>query len=396
MKHRRGRRAAVVTAIALAASLTGIAGAEARPRAHDFDREAALLYRVAACGGNARVAHRRARVVARHCRQLRQTITEFRERYLARARPFFAGIVPRHVPRTVVYPFGGSDLLAALVAYPELRELTTISLEPAGDPRAINTLSPGRLARELRHMRGAMKSMFKYNYGVTKIMRPVMTKSHLPVHAMFALTALSVHGYEPVSLRYFRLRRDGTVHYVSARELARAGKRQRWHKRHLRLFDNMELRFRRAGQRRARIRTYRHLRANINDYHLKRDDRVLRHLRAKGRVAAIAKASNYMYWWSSMRLIRDYMLEHMTFMISDASGIRERDARRAGFVQRVWGRFAGAHVQVNKRYERERKRQFKRHAYRPAPVRFGYPDIRARANVMVTERRARATTRSRR
>lgn len=385
MKHRRARLSAV--AIATAASLFAVAPALAGAAGRHFDREVDLLYRIAACGRGVPLAAYRARVVARHCKSLRRRMRQFRNRYLSQARPFFATIVPRDVPRTVVYPFGGSDLLAALVAYPKLEELTTISLEPAGDPRAITTMSPHQLARELRHMRGAMESMFRYNYGVTKTMRPVMTRSYLPVHTMFALVALTVHGYEPVSLRYFRLRRDGSVRYVTSRELARAGMRRRWQKHHLRLFDNMELRFRRIGEPNGPVRIYRHIRANLNDHHLKRDDRVLRHLRAKGKVAAIAKASNYMYWWHSMHLIRDYMLSHMTFMVSDASGIRERDAARAGFVQRVWGRFAGAHVKVNKRIERERKRQFKRQSYRRAPVRFGYPDVRSRANIMVTARR---------
>ena len=46
------------------------------------------------------------------------------------------------MPKTVVYPFGGGDLLSALVAFPDATEITTISLEQAGDPRRLRTLTP--------------------------------------------------------------------------------------------------------------------------------------------------------------------------------------------------------------------------------------------------------------
>ena len=48
----------------------------------------------------------------------------------------------RTSPKTVVYPFGGGDLLSALVAFPDATEITTISLELAGDPRRLKTLTP--------------------------------------------------------------------------------------------------------------------------------------------------------------------------------------------------------------------------------------------------------------
>ena len=42
---------------------------------------------------------------------------------------------PKDLPTALVYPFGGGDLMAALQLFPEATEITTISLELAGDPR---------------------------------------------------------------------------------------------------------------------------------------------------------------------------------------------------------------------------------------------------------------------
>ena len=57
------------------------------------------------------------------------------------ARAFFAAHVPKDVPKKVVYPFAGGDLSTALTVYPDADEITNMSLEPAGDPRDIDTLA---------------------------------------------------------------------------------------------------------------------------------------------------------------------------------------------------------------------------------------------------------------
>ena len=57
-----------------------------------------------------------------------------KRRYFEPAATFFADKRPAGLPTTVVYPFGGGDLMSALVTYPDARDITTISLEHAGDP----------------------------------------------------------------------------------------------------------------------------------------------------------------------------------------------------------------------------------------------------------------------
>jgi len=44
--------------------------------------------------------------------------------------------------------------------------------------------------------------------------------SELPGQLILAIEGLVVHGYEPVSLRYFTIGADGTIHYVTADEIS--------------------------------------------------------------------------------------------------------------------------------------------------------------------------------
>ena len=66
------------------------------------------------------------------------------------------------------------------------------------------------------------------------------------------MAALAIHGYEPVSLRYFKLCPDGTLHYLDEAEIAtlerdKAAKGEDKTKASLSIFADMELQFRKVG-----------------------------------------------------------------------------------------------------------------------------------------------------
>src|SRR5262245_50639846 len=54
------------------------------------------------------------------CKKVKSQVERFRKRWLDKARPFLAGVVPAGVSKTIVYPFGGADLLTALTTFPDL------------------------------------------------------------------------------------------------------------------------------------------------------------------------------------------------------------------------------------------------------------------------------------
>ncbi|HEX4474405.1 MAG TPA: hypothetical protein VH142_04960, partial [Polyangiaceae bacterium] len=100
----------------------------------DFIESGRELFRVAACGGTSDVPAKLDRwLVDNHCTLLTRMYEAYKARWLAKAEPFLSGVRPSGLPTTVVYPFGGGDLVTALAVFPDATDFTTISLEPAGD-----------------------------------------------------------------------------------------------------------------------------------------------------------------------------------------------------------------------------------------------------------------------
>src|SRR5204862_7149950 len=112
-----------------------------------------------------------------------------------------------------------------------------------------------------------------------------------------------------------------------------------------RCFADLELTFRRRGES-GPPRIYRHLQANLADKVLATTPGVMAHLEAKGRVAAMTKAASYLLWSPAFKRIRDYLLAHADWMISDSTGIPPAFAGPAGFEQETWGRFTGSFIKV--------------------------------------------------
>ncbi len=348
----------------------------------DFGAQARLLYDVAACAAPAKAKRFRQRWVGRHCKRLNAKVAAYKGGWLKTARPFFANIVPANASNTIVYPFAGGDLLTALAVFPDMRELTTISMEPAGDPRAVDSLPLEQFRRSLASLRYGLLYLLRVGYSATVNLDQIMVMSRLPGQLIFSLVALKAHGYEPVSLRYFRFRANGSIAYVRKRELKRFGSMRK--RARNKLFGNMELSFRKIGSVNTKPIVYRHVFANLANKHV--PEGLLRHLRSKGRVAAMTKAASYLLWWSKFSRFRKYLLNHVDWMVSDASGILPMHARPAGFKQRTWGRFNGVILNIAKTLTADAKRLWKKQPYRKLPFRFGYPDSFGQPNLLVTYR----------
>jgi hypothetical protein len=377
----RGKHSILALAITFVLAHGTSAHAGKSATADDFVSDARALMRLTACAGDAKLpATITARRAQRHCKRLARAIKRYRARWMSKATPFFAKLVPASIPKRVIYPFGGGDLLTALVVFPGLSEITTISLEPAGDVTAPARMSRRHLSRALASLGAEMEWLLIKNYGRTRRMRVVMTQARLPGQLAFSLLALAVHGYEPLSVRYFDLTSSGAVHYLDRSAIAAAGKRGH---------ANVEIRFRAAGKANAPVRVFRHLQQNLDDNGLRTTSgkRVLAHLRAKGSVTAMTKAASYLLWWRRFSTIRGYLTKHMEWMISDSTGLLPRHARRAGFSQEVWGSFTECIIRIADFLENEAARMWKSHRYRRMPFRFGYPDKKGHNHLMVTRRR---------
>lgn len=385
----------VFTAVVLCAS-TALADGKGQPR--DFATEVKLLFRIGACGNDEPVADKLPKkAITAHCKEMADLYASYKRAWADKAGAFIKELRPAELPKTVVYPFGGGDLTSALVVYPDATEITTISLEAAGDVRVVSSISNKQLVTDLDTIGGDIRRLYRSAHSTTKSLQAA-SHSELPGSLMFALAGLAVHQMEPVSLRYFDIEPDGKLTYLSNEELdARAAELAQSKKDKIKkptthfwfeqdsAFANVEIQYRPRGDATAPLRTYRHIVMNLDDTHLTADGRVLAHLRLKGKVAVITKAATFLLWYDDFTQIRDYLLKNLAWMISDASGIPPSYAGPAGFEQVTYGEFTGPYFVIDQKNTRaEFVKLWRTNPHKDLPFRFGYPDAEKHNHLMIT------------
>jgi hypothetical protein len=360
----------------------------------DFGNEAQLIYRVATCMGNSPLPAGLDRaVVERHCAEFRPSIERCRRHYLEKTKPFFDSVLPSALSASVVYPFGGGDLLSALNTYPAATEITTLSLELAGDPRRLGGLDSQRLSESLEVFRRQVSGLLSQNNSTSEVLQNAQ-RGELPGQLAFFITALAVHGFEPVGLRYFTVRADGAVHYLEQSEIQQleAQSAQRRKSKWIppdfsEAFANSELLFRRAaGEQPAVLITHRHMAENLSNESLRRKPSILKYLEKRGRIVAMTKAASYLLWNPAFTMIRQYLLNSMEFMVSDSTGIPPQFARSAGFIQETYGNFQGSFLDASPEYNEEFRDLWKSQPARIMPFRYGYLDSAKACHLVITRR----------
>jgi hypothetical protein len=356
---------------------------------HDFISEAQKLFRIAACSDGdmpAGFTPGDAAIVDKNCEQIRAIQTAYHDRWLAKASAWFADHVPHDLPRKVVYPFAGGDLATALTVYPDADEITTISLEPAGDARSVDDLAGGELAAALNEQRKELKFLYTVDFSNTLNLVDSMREGQLPGQLVFSLNALRVHGFEPVALHYFHIEPDGSLQYLTDDEITAAGDPHKIDSMDRNFkFSNMELRFRKVGE--TRVRVYRHIRQNLDNKHLE-DGKLIKYLSSKGPVAGMTKAASYLLGWPSFSTMRDYLIHNVVWMVSDATGIPPEFAGPAGFTQETYGTFDGPHIPAEHGATKAWMDLWKSEPTRELPFRFGYPDKHKHRHLVITKKTA--------
>ena len=381
---------------------------------HDFIHEARILYRVVACSGEAPIpAHLDSKVVAAHCAKMATKVEEYRSRYVAEARAFFANLIPSGIPDKVVYPFGGGDLISSLVAFPDALETTTISLELSGDPRRIATLARAEQASSLAGLRGDFGGMLDVGSNTSENLRSSQ-RNQLPAQLSSFLVGLAVNGFEPVAVRYFRIEAGGDLDYLDDAEIAaiegkqeqaaadeasaqetgkKKGKRAKaakarkgsWVQPNFsEAFANVEIRYRKMGDPGAAEHVHRHVAWNLANDAMVAQPELLQHLEQKGRVTGLVKGASYLLWNDGFSTIRDYLLAHLDWMLSDSTGIPPAYATKAGMVQEPLGRFTGSYLKAAERHNRDFRALWKKNPVRKLPFRFGYVDASKQAHLLIT------------
>jgi len=350
----------------------------------DFSADARLLYDVVACPEGAAIpANLDAATWKAYCKRQRKALAKYRDEYLPKAGPFLARLRPADLPTTVVYPFGGGDLLSALTTYPDARDVTTLSLEHAGDPRRLSKISDTKVFEEsLETIRATSSGLLYANDSKTENLMKGQ-RGEIPGQLAFFMLGLAVHGYEPVSLRFFRIEKDGSLHYLTASEIRESDEkgtarllRGQWTAPDFSpAFSNSELVFvKRGADPSAAARVHRHIAADLSDPAVTRHPGVLRFLESKGRIAAMTKAASYLLWRDDFSRMRDYLIAQMDFMISDSTGIPPSYLAKKGFVQETYGRFEKSFLEASEVHNQAFVDLWSSQPRRKLPIRYGYID----------------------
>ncbi len=343
-------------------------------------------------GANPANVHVSPEVHNRYCAQLTAHAARYLRRYHKDIQPVLAEVVPQNENVPVVYPFGGGDLLTALGTFPQARQITTLSLEPAGDLRGVSRVTGLQMEAALMQTGDNLRRLLAAEHSKTTNLSS-MAKGLLPAEIAFSLFALKLWNFDVTGFRYFSLDSEGKINYLSAADLEALDQtivtRRLVGSARAQLFAHVEISFRRAGESHERV--FRHLAGNLADTALRKDDRVLKHLRAKGKVFAMTKAASYLLWWDGFGLIRSYLAELATFMISDSTGLPPHIATANGLSQTTYGWFSGAFLPgANRKIAAAFAAQWRAQPIRPIRFHYGYPDVQGRGHMLVTRRESNA------
>lgn len=379
----------ITTSVSVMTMVQPTPSAEKSLDGYNFINEAKKVFRAIACWNSTQYRKKSKNSISDHCRKITRRMNIYRDNYARKALSFFRSKLPDDLPGEVVYPFGGCDLFSILLVYPKLTEVTTISLESSGDPRVMEKAHLRQFKNELREFRQLLCYHLITNNSSNRNVRN-SDDGMIPGQLVFSLVAAKIHGYRPISLKYFKLKPDGTLHYYSRKEIdvlkyTRGKRLALWMKNpgSSIAFRNMEIIY----QRYDNTFTHRHIASNLHNKYIQGSS-LQKHLEKKGKISSLIKAASYLVWFDSYSVIRNYLLSNMKFMVSDATGILPKHAQAAGFEQITYGKFHGAFL---KNYGGANaaafRKCFRSQPYRPVSFMFGHADIFATPHLIITRTR---------
>jgi hypothetical protein len=311
-------------------------------------------------------------IVAAHCKKVTASQDDYKKSWITPAAAFFKTNVPSNIPKTIVYPFAGGDLASALAVFPDADEITTLGLEPAGDPKALGNLDEAGLKKALDTVEKELTDLYRASFSKTMSMINTMRGGKLPTQLVLGLSAFHMMGYELVGMRYFKLDNAGDIVYLTESDVSRISAIKDLGARNTG-FGNVEIRFRKVGSKREQI--YRHIMANLDNKHLTAAPGPIKHLAKKGKVTAMTKAASYLLSYGDFSMMRNYILDHVEWMVSDTTGVPPPYGEPLGFEYETWGDWKGANFPAGNGAVRiPWKKLYETHPHKPLSFRFGYPN----------------------
>jgi|GEM_PF-144722 len=362
-------------------------GAEAAASS-DESKSVRLLYETLSCRSDSppvEVAR-----YAKYCKRFKKLHALYDQKTKSKATPWIAQRRPKDLPRTVLYPFSGADLVSSVLAFPDAILHVHMSLEHGGPIGNLEKLSPKDRYEGLQAVMDGTEGLLTLSDSKTKHLR-LAHQSKLPGKLPIAMAALAAHNAEVVGIRYINVNDSGQVTYYKPGEMV--GKRLK--SGHFTRMDarwsNFELSFRLPGDKQLRV--LQHMVVNLHNSHLRKNKGVMAWLKGLGKVSFMTKAATYLLWSKGFSEMASIAMDQAAWMITDASGILPSKLARNGWAAKPFGTFrcdllkwhekGGAWEKAND----EMKAFFKANSAGKLDFRFGYVDCMNKPSIVIATRK---------
>ncbi len=252
-----------------------------------------------------------------------------------------------HASRTVLYPFGGPDNLHVQVLHPWAERIVLLGLEPVGSVPELGRIA---LRRDLAHLRTTLRTAFQSSFFITRDMERDLKHPELRGVLPLVLAFQARLGHEFLGLELFDLDAGG-------RPLATRGKP-----------TAARIRYRIPGQDRPRELWY--LRADLSNYGLHRDPRILAFIAGLGRSHSFLKSASYLLHRPSFTRFREVLLKASSSILQDDSGVPQRHFDEKHWRVQLFGIYQGP-IRLFKEYTQDDLAERFRDRKQVRPLNFG-------------------------
>ena len=263
--------------------------------------------------------------------------------------------------RTVLYPFGGPDLLYAYAFFPDADAYVLLGLEPTGHLPDFAGMGDAEFSACFQELDEALKdilqiSFFKTDYMSEELSGACITGT-LPVMMLF----LARSGSHITSLRLFDLDKNGLQVYRRSSAECR-GKNG--------YCRGVELEFTHAGGSAKKRVVY--LAADISDSGFSQCPGCKAFLETlAGPVVSFSKSASYLMHKTYFSGIRDLLLAKSTYILQDDSAIPYRYFNEACWAITLYGRYDGPIDMFKEHFENDLADAYRRSS-ETINFRFGY------------------------
>jgi hypothetical protein len=285
-------------------------------------------------------------------------------------------VLPRvPTPRTIYYPFGGPDFVTPQVFFPGTPVFILAGLEPVGQVPDLTMLSSGELQAALANLRGSMSGLLRLGFLETKEMRADLSRTPVQGVMPIILASMARCGDRAIDQSYFTVDGSGSPAYTRAIPTGAA--------------TGLKITFQPTSG--GAIRTLFYLKGNLANGALRGDKRLLTFMQRYAPAGTYLKAASYLMHQGDFSVVRDFLLAHSTFILTDDSGIPLRYFDQARWTLFYFGDYRGVMRIFSQYYQPDLDAAYKSQRGLPMPFGLGYRISDRQANQILAVRRAGAS-----